>query len=212
MKTAEELNQLPDELTAEQEIELLSRPGDDSRDELLIHTVKAATRYAAALVRGMIPLDEVFSLASKALLLAIPKYKLKAGRTPTRLLVYAKPYIKREIAQAWRFREPVDYGRKGPPEDSGTVPFEVDEIRDEGGGPDFDQIDVNEKWAMVEPHLKKLSETERRILILLYHARLPGPEIGRMLGFTRENVRQVRLRAFRKIRNALFRERRLFGL
>lgn len=208
MKTARELNQLPNELTVEQELDLLREGSQDARDQLLLHTVKAATRYASALVRGKMPLDELFSMASVALLRAIPRYTFKEGRDPVRLLVYTKPYIRSEIAKAWRFRDPVNFGREDIPEACAMLAFDLEQVQDEGGGPDFDLIDLHERWAIVEPHLKKLSETERRVLVLIYESRLSGPEIGRMLGFTRANVREVRNRALKKIRKALYIERK----
>jgi RNA polymerase sigma factor (sigma-70 family) len=206
MKTARELNQLPNELTVEQELALLREGSQDARDLLLLHTVKSATRYASALVRGRMPLDELFSMASLALLRAIPKYTFKEDRKPVRLLVYAKPYIRSEIAKAWRFRDPVNFGREDIPEACAILAYDLEQVQDEGGGPDFDLIDLHERWAVVEPHLKKLSETEKRVLILLYEARFAGPEIGRMLGFTRANVREVRNRALRKVRKSLYTE------
>jgi RNA polymerase sigma factor (sigma-70 family) len=211
MRIEDEINRLPDELSWEDEQKLLRSKTTDSRDKLLQHTLKSATRFATTVVRGRIPLDEVFSLVSYALLLAIPKYRQRRGQRAVRLLTYAKAYIRREVAQAWRARSPVNY-KSHPPEENLTVAFsyyeELSETVDEG--PDFDQIDLNEKWQLVEPHLKRLSETERRVLILLYDARLSGPEIGRMLGFTRANVREARNRAFRKIRKALYCEGKLY--
>lgn len=206
MKTIDELNNLPDELTPEREADLLARKDaeESAAQDLILHTLKAATRFASAVNRGAFPVDELFSLAGTALLAAVRNYRV--GPEPVRLLVYAKPYIRGEINKAWRLRDPIDYGSEIPEKspDGGH-----ESLSEEVVDPEFDRIHLREQWDLVSPHFYRLSETERRVLVLLYQAELTGAEIGRMIGCTRANIRETRLRALRKLRGALYRERKL---
>lgn len=213
--TSEELNGMPEPLDPGEEFTLLADKGVEARNKLLIHTLKAAARYAAALTRGQLALDELVSLSAVALLKAIEKYDArrhkKTGRTtPTRLIIYSKSFIKHEVSESWRLREPVNYGRRDIPEEP-VEAIELDTVAAEGGGPDFERIDLNERLDLIKPHFNKLTELERRVLTLIFESRIPGPEIGRMLGFTRANVHEIKLRGLRKIRNGLMKERRLFN-
>jgi RNA polymerase sigma factor (sigma-70 family) len=210
MRTAKELNQLPDELSPEEELRLLHEKDkcDEACERLVMHTLKAATRFATGLVRGRLPLDEVFSIAGMALMRAVKNYKV-SSKENARLLTYLKPYLLGEIIKAWRLRDPIDYGACIPDKTSGSEEDVEIAPDNEPEGPDFDLIHQHERWAMVEPHLDRLSETERRIITLQFFSRLSGAEIGRMIGCTRANIRESRERALKKIRNALLREKKL---
>jgi RNA polymerase sigma factor (sigma-70 family) len=209
MRTIKEINQLPDELTVEEELRLLGIKDKsiEARNTLVERSLKSATRFAHALLKGQIPLDEIFSIAGMALMRAVKNYRLNPTGNNARLLVYAKPYIRGEIIKAWRLRDPLDYGPDIPDKSSEPEPDLEDSVMSEtSDGPDFDLIHMHERQKMVKPHFDKLSETERRILILQFEARLNGAEIARMLGCTRANIREARNRALMKIRHALIRE------
>jgi RNA polymerase sigma factor (sigma-70 family) len=213
MRTIKEINQLPDELSAEEEIHWLrSRDSSGRAQEYLVeHTLKSAIRFTASLTKGRLPLDEVFSIAGMALTKAVKNYRVASDHN-ARLLTYAKPYLKGEINQAWRLRDPLNYGADIP-EKTHEPEIDIDTVtEEEATGPDFDLIHQHERWEIVKPHLDRLSETERRILILQFDARMSGAEIARMIGCTRANIREARNRALKKIRHALSREKKLYDL
>jgi RNA polymerase sigma factor (sigma-70 family) len=203
MKTLTELNALPDPLEAPEEIRLLSDRSEDNRNTLLLANLREGTRFANAVCRGMIPLDELFSVAAESLLRAIKNYKTQPTHVP--LLSYAKSYIRGGVNQAWRSRDVVDYG-----DDIPEKPLEPWNTSEECVDPDFEGIDNRERMEWVKPHLSKLSELERRTLVLLFESKLTGAQIARMVGCTRANVREIRLRALKKIRAGLYREGRLY--
>jgi RNA polymerase sigma factor (sigma-70 family) len=212
MTTSQIINRLPDELTPEVEEKLLAlkEVNQGARDMLVERTLKAATRFAATLTKGQLPLDEIFSIAGMALMRSVKNYRLKKdGSKNARLLTYSKPYLRGEIIKAWRLRDPVDYGANIPDKLSEPEP-DVETMRVDSAfsileidGPDFDLIHQHERMEMVKPHFDRLSETEQRILTLQFEARLSGVEIAKMLGCTRANIRESRNRALKKIRHAL---------
>jgi RNA polymerase sigma factor (sigma-70 family) len=210
MRTIKEINQLPDELTAEEEIQLLRQRTSDNvaRDTLVERNLKSAVRFTAALTKGRLPLDEVVSIAGMALMKAAKNYRVKPEGN-VRLLTYAKPYLRGEINKAWRLRDPLDYGADIPEKTHEPEPDVEFLAEDTSNGPDYDLIHQHERYAMVKPHLDKLSETERRVLVLQYEARLSGVEIAKLLGCCRANIREARNRGLKKIRNALYREGKL---
>jgi RNA polymerase sigma factor (sigma-70 family) len=203
MKTLAELNSLPEPLNEATEIKLLEDRTEENRNALLLANLREGTKFANAVARGMIPIDELFSVAAEAILRAIKNYETQETHTP--LLSYAKSYIRGGVNKAWRSRDVVDYG-----DDIPEKPLEPWNTMEESIDPDFEAIDTRERMEWVKPHMSKLSETERRVLVLLFEAKLSGAQIGRMLGCTRANIRETRLRALKKIRGGLYREGRLY--
>jgi RNA polymerase sigma factor (sigma-70 family) len=203
MKTLAELNTLPEPLCEAEEIRLLADRTDENRNTLLLANMRDGTKFANAVCRGMIPMDELFSVTAEALLKAIQNYKTQPEHIS--LLSYAKSYIRGGVNAAWRSRDVVDYGDEIP-----EKPLEPWNAIEDYVDPDFDGIDTRERMEWIKPHLDKLSELERRTLVLLFEAKLTGAQIGRMVGCTRANVREIRLRALKKIRAGLYREGRLY--
>lgn len=205
MRTIKEINRLPDELSADEELTLLRQKDSsiDARNALVERTLKGAIRFAAALAKGRLPLDEIFSIAGMALMRAVRNYKPKDEGKNARLLTYAKPYLRGEIIKAWRIRDPLNYGELIPDKSLEPEPNLEDSLEDDSPGPDFDLIHQHERWEMVKPHFDRLSETERRTLILQFDARLTGTEVAHLLGCTRANIREARNRALKKLRHAL---------
>jgi RNA polymerase sigma factor (sigma-70 family) len=210
MRTIKQINTLPDELTPEEELTLLKKKDTnvEARNVLVERTLKAAIRFTTALTKGRLQLDEAFSISGMALMRAIEKYKLKADRKPVRLLTYAKPYLRSEIARAWRIRDPIDYGALIPNKLSEPEPDLDTVIEDESPGPDFDLIHQHDRMELLKPHFDRLSETEKRILTLQFESRLSGSAVARMLGCTRANIREARNRALKKLRHALIWEKK----
>lgn len=201
---------LPGPLTKDEERKLLA--GDkvsnlEIRDRLLVHSLKDAIKYASACCRGLLPSDELMSLCTIALLKAIENYDPNHA-SHLGLISFAKAYIRGQLQKAWRDRNPVAYGHEIPDRlaDESLEAAAEEEFED----PAFDRIHAHERWVWVKPHFNKLSETEQRVLILLFESRFTLAEVGRMLDCTRENVRVTKLRALKKIRNGLYRDKLLY--
>lgn len=207
MNPYEELPEALDE-TTERELLRLDRSDLEIRNKLLLHTLKDAIKYASSCCRGMLPIDELMSLCSVALIKAIDNYDLKHP-SKLRLMPFAKAYIRGQIQIAWRDRNPVEYGHDIPEQTQNENADIASEERDYAD-PAFDLIDMHEKMEWVKPHLDKLSETERRVLILRFEGGFSLAEIGQMLSCTRQNILMTQERALKKIRNGLFRERKFF--
>lgn len=226
-----EISRLPNLLPQEEELRLLKIKDQDEEafKKLIEHTLKSAVRFLQSLT-DKLPIQELFSCAGMALMKATKNYdvsKATSGHHAT-LFTYAKPYLKREIVDAWKSREITSYGKNLPEKTLEFVSSEVydDETLYEGvptedsepetlctsDGPDFDQIHANERMEAVRRQLSKLSETEYRVLVLQFDAGLSGEEIGKALGCTRSNIREARNRAIKKICNGLLRERKYLEL
>lgn len=204
-------NMLPkDRLSREDEQGLLVEPKSnlEARDTLLLHAMRDALKYSAAVSEGKIDPAELMSLCTTALMGAIANYDV-GHKSHLSLIQFAKPFIRGEVRRYWKRLNIVNYGAHLP-EDTSTEQLEnIQQI--ETVDPDFDTIHAHERWQWVEPHLKKLSETELRVLCLIYESRFTLADIGRMLQCTRENVRITKNRALRKIRKGLYRNRKLLA-
>lgn len=201
---------LPDGLPLSEERELLrqDRTQEEVRNKLLLHSLKDGLKYAATCCEGKIGYDELLSLVTIAVLQAIKNYDLSHTADLT-LIQFAKSYIRGEVKRYWKNLNIVNYGDKIPADTSTET---LDSIR-ETEIEDFDWtgINVRERWGWVQPHYDKLTETERRVLILIFESRFSLSDIGRMFDCTRENIRTTKLRALMKIRNGLYREKKLLA-
>ena len=210
----------------------LSKSAD--KTELVMSAMREACLYMTKCCRAKLPEDEIFSLAYAALTKAAGNFI--AGRG-TRFMGYAKPYLRGEISRAWRTMDVVRSASmheslEGIPEKFGNA-----EIRDSETGypipdsavgiveetlgacfgsvdPEFELVDLNEKWALIQPIIEKqLNDHEKLVLNLHYKAGLTFVEISKMVvpKVSRERIRQIESTALRKIRNALLRAKRLYS-
>jgi RNA polymerase sigma factor (sigma-70 family) len=204
-------NQLPAQPLPREDEQRLLRSGKEdleARDTLLLHAMRGALKYSSTVSEGKIDLSELMSLCTTALMGAISNYDPE-HKSRLSLMQFAKPFIRGEVRRYWKRLNIVNYGANIP-EDTSTEQLEnIQQV--ETVDPDFDTIHAHERWEWVEPHLKKLSETELRVLCLIYESRFTLADIGRMLECTRENVRITKNRALKKIRNGLYRNRKLLA-
>lgn len=217
MKTINDVNDtFPEPLTPERERELLTTKADEeSRNLLLLHNMREAVRYGCAVAHWCLPVCEIVSLAAEALIRSIERYTFREGQPPKPLINYARACIRGRVVEAWRFRNPVEPGGvvteslyADQSEDPSEIAMQREDGLDECANPEFGAIDVRERMEIIQPHFTKLRESEKRILILLYESRLTGADIARMLGCSRANIRETRVRALRKIRQGLMREKK----
>lgn len=217
MKTINDVNQtFPEPLTPEKERELLARKSEEnSRNLLLLHNMREAVRYGCAVAHWRLPVCEIVSLAAEALLRSIDRYTFRDDKSPKPLINYARACIRGRVVEAWRFRNPVEPGDTvtenlyaDQSEDPAEAVMRREDGLDECVSPEFDAIDIRERMEIIRPHFKKLRESEKRILILLFESRMTGADIARMLGCSRANIRETKVRSLRKIRQGLMREKK----
>lgn len=201
---------LPQALPQGEELELFrqDRENPEVRNKLLLHALRDSLKYAATCCEGKIPYDELMSLCTNALIQAIRNYDLQHESGLT-LIQFSKPYIRGEIRRYWKRLNVVNYGTKLPADTSTEQLENVPQF--DYQDPDFEGIHMRERWEWVKPHFDKLSETERRVLVLLFESRFTLAEVGRMLDCTRENIRTTKNRALMKIRKGLYCKRKLFA-
>lgn len=215
-------------LDRDTEIALTKRP---DKNELVMSVMREACLYMTKCCRSKLPEDEIFSLAYSALMKASENFRAGCG---TRFLGYAKVYLRGEISRAWKSKdvvrsasmhetgentyytpEYIDRQKKGEEElYCGVEHAESESVLKETAEPEFELIDLHEKWALVEPLLERyLNEHERTILALHYRAGLTFVEIAKMVcpRVSRSAIEAVHSKALRKIRNILMRVGRLYN-
>jgi RNA polymerase sigma factor (sigma-70 family) len=193
----------------EQRLLRVSKEDIEARDTLLLHAMRDALRYSSTVCEGKIDHSELMSICTVALMSAIRNYDPEHKRQLT-LIQFSKPFIRGEVRRYWKQLNIVNYGTKLPADTSTEQLENLPYV--ETVDPDFESIHAHERWEWVEPHLKKLSETERRVLLLIFESRFTQADIGRMLNCTRENIRVTLNRALMKIRKGLYRNRKLFDV
>lgn len=87
-----------------------------------------------------------------------------------------------------------------PVDDEGSVSL-ADRI-----GTGAEGLEVAEGWAELAPHLRRLSERERRILALRFFEDRTQTQIGRELGISQMHVSRLLARAIETLREALLEE------
>ena len=179
---------------------------EEALEALILGNMRDAFFYSRRCAYGKLPDEEIFSICFAALSRAAVRFDPKQGR----FFAYCKPYLRGSVCRAWKSKDAVRNG--GRTESLDIVPGEEGEPMPEETSvdPEFDRIDLNEKWDLVRPLLGKLSEAERRVLELHYNGGMNFREIGALLGVTRSATQGTHMRALRKIRNALLRNRRLY--
>lgn len=226
------LNTLPQKpLDQEIEFELAARIQEHQREsdknELAMSAMKDAILYMMRCCRGKMSEGEVYSLAYAGLLKAAKNFR--PGRV--RFIGYAKPYLRGEISREWRSRDQV---KSSSLHETEVIPKKYDwEEREHIGEnlprgvenegleskrhtpvyPEFELIDIHEKWKLVSPVMENaLNEHERTVLALHYEGGLSFEEISEMVvpKVSRSAIEAVHSRALRKVRNVLFRDKKLY--
>jgi RNA polymerase sigma factor (sigma-70 family) len=202
---------------------------EDKINQLVMSVMRDAILYAGRCARGRIPPGELFSLCYSALCKAAPRF-YPGG---IRFFAYAKQDVRGEISRYWKSLDVVKSASAH--EDKTTAPiFKVKvyndaerdtedvmcEIPDEALTPtliepEFDLINIRERWAIVAPLLHKhLTERERMVLSLFYESGFSFEQICKMVVPTvsRSAIQHAHGCALRKIRNALSREKKLYTI
>jgi RNA polymerase sigma factor (sigma-70 family) len=187
----------------------------EAQRKLVLASMRDAFFYARKCARARLPDEELVSLCYAALVRAAARVNPGKGR----FFAYAKPYIRGAVCRAWRSLDVVRNGGNAESLDANPSPNTDDgDDYDNNAGrldsvdPEFERIDLAEKWAIVEPLLKKLSPSERVVLSLRYQRGLNFREIGDKLKVTRSATQGTHARALRKLRNALLRQHKLYSL
>jgi len=196
-------------------------------EELVLGSMREAILYAGRCARGRIEPGELFSLCYCALSKAAPRFR-PGG---IRFFAYAKQDIRGEIARYWKSLDvvkhasehesdecPVAVIRKNftdGAEECETELHEVDvePIEPQHVEPEFEMINIRERWAIVAPLLHKcLNERERMVLSLVYESGFNFEQIADMVvpAVSRSAIQNTHGRALRKIRNALMRTKKLY--
>jgi RNA polymerase sigma factor (sigma-70 family) len=227
------LSSLPEaKLTIAQEIACART--EKGREKLVLHTMRDAFYYAKGVSRSLLPDDELFSLAYSAVRHAANNYKPERNHrfAKSRFMGYAKPYIRGEISRAWRARDTVKNGVTVSMQSSREIgevgeflgdsvlasPIRLEDcFNDVCAGtfavePEFDAIDLRERWAMVKDVIdRELSDQEKMVLDLFYRGGFDFSKIGKMLGVSRSAIQFTHVRALKKVRCALMKNGRLFN-
>ena len=202
-------------LTIAQEISLIKR---GRRTELVLHTMREAFVYARQCCRASIPDDEIYSLCYTALTDAARVYKPE--RSTGKFFSYAKVSVRGQISRRWKQFEVVKHS-SGHHEDSvmssqvmrmpeffseDDAPNKSDCPLNKSGSvsPEFDLIDIRERYALIEPIIRRrLSEREQKIIELRYRSGFNFPQIGKLFGVSRQAIEVTHGKAIRKIRRAI---------
>ena len=197
-----------------------------AKETLILHNLREAVVYSRAVSKGRLEDGELLSLCYKALIRAIGSFKLGFE---TRFFGYSKPFIRGEICNEWKRKDAVKNSEGmeelSNAEDSPEVDTGFEQAANHSGidgsnkspgqivptvEPDFDGIDLKEKWELIKPILGSLSGQEQTVIQLRYEAGYNFNDIGRMMGVTRSAIQQTHSRALKKVRNALMRQKRFF--
>jgi len=220
------LDTLPkDPLDRETEFELAARiqkhQCESDKNELTMSAMRQAIPYMRKCCRGKLSEGELYSLAYAGLLKAAKNFRPGS----LRFIGYAKPYLRGEISREWKSRDVVksaslheskpEYLKaKHDVEDrSNAWTIEKGDPLPDSVEPEFELIELHEKWSFAEPIIAHcLNEHERTVLALHYSGGLSFEEISAMLvpRVSRSAVEAVHSRALRKVRNTLFRDKKLY--
>jgi RNA polymerase sigma factor (sigma-70 family) len=191
--------QLPPSLTPDQEWDLWHSKDPVRIEKLILGTMRAAMGFVRSECRNRIPPCEQFSIAAECVTKAVEGYVPQSKGH--RLMSYAIPFMRGAVAQYWRDTNVVRYGR--------DIPEKADPLNPPAPlvsmmvDPCFEEINLRERLKAVQPYIARLTESERRILVMHYEAGFTLADIGEMTGVTRAATQQMHAQALRKIRNML---------
>lgn len=212
------LDQFPEPMNDEQ-AQYLLRKGPT--ENVVLGFMREAVKYGRKCCRGSFGDDELVSICYPALLQAAENYKARHGIT---FFAFAKQYVRGAINREWRRRDVVrnsslhetEVIAKNPCRHKGhweSENFEYDSNEAKSGRnhevfqtvlPDFESLDVRERWDLVWPVMqKRLNEVERMVLVLRYKSGFSFEEIGQLRGVTRQAIQRTHACALKKLRCAL---------
>jgi RNA polymerase sigma factor (sigma-70 family) len=213
------LKDIPEALTPIEEAYLTTRiahtQGDDDINMLVLHNLREAVPYALTCCRCSLSEGEVLSLCYTALRKAAIRFK-PGG---VRFFAYAKQDVRGEIARYWKTLEVVRNAGEHESEtnDINRIPihcsngqegegviFEYEDgpIEPDYAEPEFDKIDLRERWKQIAPLLRSLDARERLVIMLHYESGLSREQIAKMLvpSVTRQTIDNIHDAALKKLR------------
>jgi RNA polymerase sigma factor (sigma-70 family) len=161
--------------------------------------------FVKAVCRNTLPRDEQMSIAGNALMRVIETWDGARGD----FMRYAKPFLRGAVKQAWRDKEVVSYGDETPDKPDPLNPPEPLEPAEDFF--DFDDMTTRERIALLRPYLQRLTEPERRTLVLVYEGGFSFQEIGDMFAVTRSAIQRTHGEALKQLRNWLMEEQTARG-
>lgn len=217
------MNGLPQPMPLEDEQRLAQiiqdHPTEHHINELALSVMREAILYTGGCCHGSVPPGELFSLCWSALCKSAPRFRPGMG---IRFLSYSKPDLRGELSRHWKSEcvvhnswmnkaeaDPVPEAAPARDTDENYGPVEKDYA-----DPDWALMQINERWELVSPILKEIcNERERAMLQWVYQCGFSYEQIGSMVvpSVTREAVRCTCERALRKVRNELFRRKKLYS-
>lgn len=160
--------------------------------------------YASHVCKGKLEDDDVYDLCYSALCEAAKNFRPKHG---TRFMAYAKAFIRGHISRMWKTKDTV---RNASMHETGEAGLE--ELPEQSIDPEFEQIDIRERMALVQPLINRLTEQERIIIDLHFRAGYSFCHIGKLLAprISRSAVQQTAAHALSKLRG-MAREKIVFS-
>ena len=200
-------------LSRDREQELARLGTAEAVDELVTHNLRFVVIVAKKYQGNGVSMGDLICEGNQALIHAAKKYQ--AGRG-TKFISYAVWWLRQRMLAALRNggrvvrspavlnKRPLDYSLNNLTHSDGQEQFQDllvgDDPRDDGG--------VEERIAVsgwVVDHLEKLPEREANIVRvyfgLLGQDKMTLEEIGRLMGLTRERIRQLRDRGLEEMRS-----------
>jgi RNA polymerase sigma factor (sigma-70 family) len=191
---------------------------------VVLYNMREGFYYAKSIVKARLSDGEVFSFVYSALLKAAKNYDPSKNQRfeKSRFFGYAKPYLRGEAFKAMNIdivfhgfhHLPAEISEEGSDEQDGgrkldsavdTSPSGDSYYYAEGKvipivEPDFEGIDIRERWDTIKPVLKVLNENERMVLDLHYWGGFNFQKIGNMVGLTRSAIQYTHSCALKKVR------------
>jgi RNA polymerase sigma factor (sigma-70 family) len=225
------LSGLPvEKLTEAQEQELASKATDESREVLVLHTLREAFVYARTCCRQALPDDEVISLCYTALVNAARGFKPHWQR----FFPYAKAFVRGQINREWEKKNVVrrQTGQEAllssdAVDSDGGGSYEVisrldrrDSVNCNGGpdiqvkskifsvpeyhGDELEAVFTREMMEILRPIMaEKLTKQEQTVIEMAYFQSLNFQEVANLLGVSRAAIQAAHVAAINKLRKAL---------
>jgi len=162
--------------------------------------------FVKAVCRDMLPADEQLSIAGNTLMRVVETWEEAKGD----FMGYAKPFLRGAVRQAWRDMEVVAFGDDTPEKADPLNPPEALEPTEEDFN--FSDMTTRERIEALRPYLQRLTEPERRTLVLVYEGGFSFQEIGDMFAITRAAVQRTHGKALMQVRNWLMDDRTKRGV
>ncbi len=180
---------------------------DGLHEKVALGFMREAVKYGRKCCRGSLGDDELVSLCYPALLHAAENYKARHGIS---FFGFSKQYIRGAISREWRRRDVVRNSSRHETEAPLEKPGESQKQTVPTVHPDFESLDLQERWAIVLPVIqKRLNAVERMVIVMRHKAGFSFQEIADCRGVSRQAIARTHGVALKKLRCALAHKRAL---